>query len=172
MELQDFVGGSSHAPASVLKNIVGDKWKEMFTWGFIRDPLDRFVSAFFHTPRTHSFQQNNKGFREFVYFMYAMKLDLLGSVTGSGHHHHHFIPQHYFLCDNEDKILVDFVGGFSQLDEDWAKVTERIGVEPVELSIERASDHAHYSAYYAGDDNLVGMVKELYAKDYEIFEEF
>jgi len=171
MEIQDFVGGTSHAPASVMRQIAGEDCK-MFSWGFVREPLDRFVSAFFHQPRTHGFQQNNMGFREFIYFMYSMKFDLLGSVTGGGHHHHHFIPQHYFLCDDKDNIIVNFVGRYSQLDKDWKYVTDKIGVRPVKLPHERVSNHAHYSAYYAGDDNLVRMVKELYAKDYEIFKKF
>ena len=173
MESFVFVGGTSHASASVLKNIVGnEKWDSMFTWGFVREPLDRFVSAFFAEPRTHGFQLNNKGFREFTYLMGAMGIDLDGSIDGSGHHHHHFIPQYYFLCDNLDKIIVDFVGKFSSLNEDWFKVTDKIGVDHVELPHERTSSHAHYSAYYAGDDNLIRIVKELYAKDYEIFKEF
>lgn len=173
MEKQEFVGGSSHAPAHVLKHIVGvEKWEKMFTWGFVRDPLDRFVSAFFAEPRTHGFQMNNKGFREFTYMMSAMGIDLEGSINGSGHHHHHFVPQYYFLCDNQDKIMVDYVGRYSSLEECWGDVIKRISVEPAELPHERQSNHGHYTSYYAGDDNLVRMVKELYARDYEIFEEF
>lgn len=176
MEIHDFVGGNSHASAKVLRQIVGEKkWEEMFTWGFVRNPLDRFVSAFFHEPRTHSFQRNNKGFREFVYFMGRMGIDIEGSINGAGHHHHHFVPQHYFLCDYAPdklgyKVIVDFVGNFSTLREDWADVCNKIGVGfPQELTHERKSNHAHYSSYYAGDPALVEIVKELYKDDYQTF---
>jgi len=174
MEIHDFVGGNSHATAQVLKDIVGEKeWNRMFTWGFVRNPLDRFVSAFFHEPRTHNFQRNNKGFREFVYFMDKMGIDIPGSINGAGHHHHHFVPQYYFLCDSDDKVIVDFIGRFSNLKEDWDFVCNKIGVGiPQELTKERPSNHAHYSSYYAGDEKLIGMVKKLYEKDYKILGDF
>lgn len=173
MEMQDFVGGNSHAPAKVLKEMVGaNEWETMFTWGFIRNPLDRFVSGFFHEPRTHSFKKNNNGFRQFVHFMYEMGIDIEGSIFGGGHHHHHFVPQYYFLCDDYDEIMVDYVGRLSTLEEDWEYISKKMTGSFVELPRERVSDHGHYSSYYGGDDDLVRMVKELYVKDYQIFQYF
>jgi hypothetical protein len=172
MEIQKFVGGNSHATARVMKEIAGDEvWKSYFKWAFVREPLDRFISSFFHYPPSHYFKQNVKGFREFVHMMHSMGINTEGSLNGGGHHHHHFVPQHYFLCDTEGKIMVDFVGRFSQIKRDWDYVSLKISGEKTKLAHERKSDHGHFSSYY-GDVETIKMVKEIYKKDYEIFEKF
>ena len=170
MESLKYVGGDSHATARIMREIVGeDVWKEYVTWGFVREPLDRFISGFFHQPATHAYPLTPSGFRDFVHYMDKFGIDIQGSLDGSGHHHHHFVPQHYFLCNDEGKIIVDYVGRFSRLEEHFEHILKRIAVRPEKLPHDRSSNHGHYSSYYGIDKDLIRIVRRLYKKDYEIF---
>lgn len=171
MEEYRFVGGNSHAPATIMREIADPVvWGTYFKWGFVRDPLDRFVSAFFHEQLlTHTFKKTVKGFRDYVHFLYTTGFNFEQSFVGTGHHFL-FLPQHYFLCDSKGKIIVDYVGKFSRLNECWDEVLQRLGVSG-KLAHKRQSDHAHYSSYY-GDVETVKKIKKIYKKDYEIFGDF
>jgi chondroitin 4-sulfotransferase 11 len=170
MEQFSFVGGDSHATAQTIKNMVGDTWNSYFKWGFVRDPLDRFVSAFFHQPNITGFTQDERGFESFVRFVGTLGIDNDSAKKGTGVIHHHFIPQSYFLCDDKGKILVDFVGRYSRIGQDWNKVCEKLGVRTPELPVKREGYHKHYTNYYNND--LIDIVKKLYKDDYKIFKEF
>ena len=171
MEEQPFVGGVAHQNAASLKSVAGALWYTMFTWGFVREPLGRFVSAFFHTPNITGYPQDNKGLIEFARLVADVGIDIADAKSGLGPVHHHFIPQHYFLCADDDEILVDYVGRYSYLPAHWNYVCNKIGVQPVELAHRRKSDYNYqYAEFYTNE--LVDILKTLYAKDYQIFGEF
>ena len=43
----------------------------------------------------------------------------------------HFIPQSEFICNNDGKIMVDFIGRFENLYEDLNDLSEKINKEIV-----------------------------------------
>lgn len=171
MEQIKFVGGKAHKPASVIKKLVGnDVWEDYFTWGFIRDPLDRTLSAFFHYPNITGYPPTVKGFQSFIRAFAGAGIDIDKMLTPEHKYHHHFIPQYHFLCDRKDNILVDFVGRYSNLKEDWKTVCKEIGVF-TELEHSRKGNYK-LTKEECYDDVTEALVKELYAKDYKIFERF
>lgn len=165
-----FVGGNAHAPAKTLKAIAGDKWRDLFTWGFVRDPLDRTVSAFFHEPKLHEFPLNKDGFKDFLIYLKERGIEIEDSLNGSGLFHHHFIPQNYFLCDENGKILVEYVGRYSHLEDDWMEVCQRIVETTYDLPHFRKGNHKHYTHFH--DKVTIELVKDIYSEDYEIFGEY
>jgi hypothetical protein len=106
------------------------------------------------------------------------------------------MPQHNFLFDKEENLLVDFVGKFERLQEDFNKVCKRLGISKSTLPhINKSFDFntkvsrrlikilskilflssktrhppisKSYKEYY--DNESKEFVSELYRKDIESF---
>ena len=62
---------------------------------------------------------------------------------------------------------MNFVGRFERYEEDFAKVTDRLGVD-IKLPHINKSKHKHYTEYY--NDETVQIVRDKFKDDIDIFE--
>ncbi|HXS67813.1 MAG TPA: sulfotransferase family 2 domain-containing protein, partial [Candidatus Polarisedimenticolia bacterium] len=73
---------------------------------------------------------------------------------------------HTYVTGPDGKLIVDFIGHFERLNEDFQKVCSRIGVK-AELPRANASSHRDYRTYYsAATRELVG---NYFQRDIELF---
>ena len=84
----------------------------------------------------------------------------------------HFKPQVEFIYNsisdkNYDRCLVDFVGRFESLHEDFKKICGLAGIENVSLPKVNSSSRSSYRDYY--DDRSIQIVRELYQQDINLF---
>jgi hypothetical protein len=78
----------------------------------------------------------------------------------------HFMPQSHFICNKAGDLMVDFVGRFERLNDDFDVVARRLGLA-VKLPLKNQSEHAHFAAYY--DSETEGIVRQVYSLDIEAF---
>ena len=71
-----------------------------------------------------------------------------------------------FIFDRKGHQLVDFVGKFENLAEDFGHVCRQIGVD-ASLPHENASKHDTWRSYY--NDHTAGLIAEAYKEDIEAF---
>jgi hypothetical protein len=72
------------------------------------------------------------------------------------------------LCDMDGSLLVDFVGAFERLPQDWAFVQRRLGLAETVLPKKRVSKRSRdHRSYY--DDDLAELVASHYAREIEAF---
>jgi hypothetical protein len=69
-----------------------------------------------------------------------------------------------FLLSDEGELLVDFVGHYETLADDFALVCRRIGIAPT-LPHRNASSHADFRSYYT--DATRALVADVYRRDIE-----
>ena len=146
----------AHAYASAAKRCLPpDVYASLFKFAFVRNPWDRLVSRYAYLlhnekhPR-HEFVQKMKGFDDYVaweirrgkFFQYTY-------VTGS-----------------DGKLIVDFIGHYEQLREDFATVCSRLGVS-ADLPRANASSHRDYRTYYS--DATRELVGNYFQRDIELF---
>lgn len=170
MEQREFLGGCSHMPIWMYQQeVVG--LENIFSFAFVRHPLDRFVSAFFHEPNITGFDKDRSGFEAFVNHISSLDLEHPGftyPTLSNWPIHHHFLPQWFFICDKSGKVAVDFLGRFEALQHDWGEVCSVVGV-PSHLGHFRKTDRAHYQNYY--DSETERIVRNIYHRDFELFYE-
>ena len=68
----------------------------------------------------------------------------------------------------KENIVVDFIGRFEKLQEDFDYVCEQIGVKSIKLPHVKKTEHKHYTEYY--NDEMVKIVEDVYISDITRFD--
>lgn len=129
------------------------KWFNYYKFAFVRNPWDRFVSLYHFRKKYQTMHIRGRSFKR---CMMAMFREYPPRVH----------QQHFWVMDGDTQI-VDFIGRFENLHEDFAKVCKAIGAEGVVLGHHNKTEHAHYSHYY--DDECLEFVTANCARDIELF---
>jgi len=160
---------SKHDFALKGKKALGEEqWKKYYKFTFVRNPWDRLVSwysmAVNNGPRNKLWEyilKNSRNFEEFIKSCTQTVHDYDGEKNC-------FTNQLDYLTDEKGNMIVDFVGRYENLKEDFKKICNVINLPLVELPHERhKSKHTHYSAYYTHE--MREIVAQRYAKDIEFF---
>jgi len=160
-----------------LGYISQQSFESLYSFSFVRNPWDRLVSEYLYRKYPFSFNDFiTKDFPTASDDNYEKGLDA----------YRHIMPQYKFLYDEEGKLLVNFVGKFENLKDDFHQVSKNIVGEPVDLPYKNktkinlnplkkisqmllpTNPKIHYSEYY--DSDLIQWVHDHYAKDIALFD--
>ena len=86
---------------------------------------------------------------------------------------HPYQPQYKYLVDKDDDIVVNFVGKYENLENDWKYLCERLKLvgnrrTNLILGCLNQSEHRDYRMYY--DESDAEMVYNIYRKDIGLFD--
>jgi len=149
-----------HLSAKDLKRILPDEtFKHYFKFAIVRNPWDRMLSQYlfdrvFRESTNEGETSENFIFDEFDEYIKALPPFLLQE-------------QYEFITDDKGELLVDFVGRFENLENDFQTICRKIGIGERYLPHINTSKHTHYSAYYT--EKTRKAVHEAFAKDIEMF---
>lgn len=140
--------------AQLRRELPKDVYADYFKFAFVRNPWDWLVSTYHYlchteTHRYHKRVAAMKGFAEYVEFEIERNKR----------------SQAAFVCDG-DEVIVDYVGRFETLAEDFREVCRRIGVD-AELPHENRTRHRDYREFY--DTRLIERVGEHWRQDVTLF---
>jgi hypothetical protein len=103
---------------------------EYFKFSFIRNPWSRLVSEFNYRKKLgHSGYQN--GFRNFILNHFPEPEN--DTFNNGRDNYRHVVPQSQFLIDSSGKQLVDFIGRFETLQQDFDYVCNQLNLGTIKL---------------------------------------
>jgi len=137
-----------------------EKWKTYYKFAFIRNPYDKIVSAWFHVNR---FQIPFKNF---------LNLD---KFCNDVEYMHMFMSQSRSIINEKATIDLNFIGKFENLEEDFQKVLQNIGIKRIIHDINKKLNvrpHSSFEEYYTEQEVLDKVNKflkeDFYLLDYPI----
>ena len=152
---------SVYDPAVFLYNSSSSLYK----FCFVRNPYDRLFSAYtflkegginnLDSEFSNSYLQEFSNFDEFV-LKGLEKEEIMNWV--------HFKPQYTFVCDENDNIVMDFVGKMENLNADFDAVCKHLNIESelqkLNMSGTKKNDFS---------EEVKTMIKLRYQKDFNLF---
>lgn len=156
-----YANQQQHYMASQIRKHVGEAtYSRYFSFAFVRNPWDRVVSeAAWDNGRSlrEKTPLTKEKFEKYVARLQHMPLD----------RNPHTRPQYRYVCDaSGQQIIVDFVGRFETLAQDWATLCAKLDVN-LTLPTRMKSYHRDYRQYYTPETKRI--VAKLYAKDIALF---
>lgn len=143
-----------HATASDYKRFLGEAaYGRHFKFAFVRNPFDWQVSLYEYVRQTphhhlHDFYMK-MSFEEFIAWRCSEDRVL----------------QRDFVQE-DGKTIVDFIGRFENLEDDFREALSRVGLR-AELTHINQSRRTNYRSYY--NDQTRALVSKAFAEDFELF---
>ncbi len=153
-----------HAKVVAAKELLPKEFfNQLFKFAFVRNPWDLQVSSFHHIRRERP--QYLSGHEDFAAFL-RWKLD--PERPYQYHIDTSIESQTDYLIDLSGRVVVDFIGRYERLGEDFAEACRRIGMPAPALPHQRqARDRQKdYRGYYT--DETAELIARHFARDIEI----
>ena len=147
-----------------------ERFRCYFKFSFVRDPCDRFLSAFRFLRQGGINEPDRRYMEEFIAGCRTPEEFIARLETDSWFRrralvYHHFRPQADYVCDSSGRVLLDFVGRYERLAKDFMIVRDRLGISAnlpwvnrSRLACRAALDPVHRK-----------LLCQLYERDFDIF---
>ncbi|UCC52484.1 MAG: sulfotransferase family 2 domain-containing protein, partial [Anaerolineaceae bacterium] len=139
------------------------RWSQRFSFTIVRNPWDKVVSQYCHRIKTNQTDLgvNPIPFRDWVRLVFAENACPYYDKPKS------FMPQWYWVTDREARVIVDLIGRFENLEQDFQTICRRINRKAV-LPHLKKSEREHYRHYY--DDQTREIVTQWFWIDIDEFD--
>jgi len=146
-------------PVGKREKIGREQFDSYFKFSFVRNPWARVVSLY---NRNEGLMLKNKmSFDEFVHWIkYSSSTCVLP------------VPHRYqldWLVDPHGNVLVDFIGKFENIQNDWEHICDKTGIKERKLPHENKNprNKKHYSEYY--NEKTKDIIGKQFDVDIEYF---
>ncbi len=157
-------GMKKHSTAPTIKKHFLKKWnwKDYYKFGFVRNPFDACISSYFYWQRR--IEQNDT-----IRIKAKNRAKKIATWTLKEYIYRYGATQSNFFFSQSNKLLVDFIGKYENLQEDFNKIMSKITSKNQDYTLRHINKnkHKHYTNYFDKED--VKMFSERFAKDLELF---
>ncbi len=154
----------NHYTAMELRNIVGiNNFNKIFKFCFVRNPWDKVVSEFcFRVLTCQNDLTESSIFSDWVERTYSQQDPRYYDWPKM------FMPQIDWITDENGKTIVDFVGRFENLQNDFNIICDKLYIKRIKLPHKNASrSDTSYRKFY--DDETKKIIEKIFQKDIEFF---
>ncbi|MDF1614763.1 sulfotransferase family 2 domain-containing protein [Desulfurivibrio dismutans] len=151
------LSSSGHPTATDIQRAFPEEWHSYFKFCFVRNPYERAVSDYLYLTRESA---DAPSFSNYIRNLSESKRDVHGRDK----------YDNWPMYTIGDQPVMDFIGRYEKLQEDFARAMERVGLPEVRLtaSEKRRNYRKPWRDYYGpGDRELVGA---LYGKEISYFD--
>lgn len=144
---------SKHSKLKEYKyELENELYKKLFKFTIVRNPWDRMISFYFSPHRGQIKWDRNK------FIKFVKETPSVNSFLSLG-----------FLNNFGSRPFnnIDFFLRFENLDQDFQKLCDELGIKRTKIPHSNISDHKHYSYYY--DKKLVELVSNRFSSEIKYF---
>lgn len=161
----------------IIERAALQEYRDHWKFAFVRNPWDRLVSCYENKIKQAGYDDRwfvdgvARSLVGYGRFEGGMSFDDFVQVVASipdSRADKHFRSQHTFIQGRDGELLVDFVGRFERLEEDFDHVCNSLGVTGVKLPHLLQSDRLPYTDYYSRSSEE--LVRDRYRTDVEWFD--
>ncbi|RLA53820.1 MAG: hypothetical protein DRR42_03710 [Gammaproteobacteria bacterium] len=153
-----------HKTALEYKTEIGNiRWQEQFSFAIIRNPWDKIASQYHYRSMINKTQLKKTPvpFNDWVKWVFVDQNPNYYDDPKM------FAPQVDWLTDLEGNNLVDFVGRFENLHNDWHIICEKINRQGAKLPHVKKSSKTDYRSYY--NTESISIIADWFVKDTDKF---
>jgi hypothetical protein len=178
-EEERFVFQKHIPPAIALQRLGEERFDRLFRFAFVRNPFDRLVSRYFYSREAEadlarSLSSKKMSMKSVELLCRYPRLQLARKGIGTDKQTQYrgltWLSQYTqagFLSDEKGVLLVDFIGRFERLQEDFDYVCQYLGLPKSTLPRINRTNHDHYSTYFTNETRE--YVENIYKEDLERF---
>ncbi|NOH29032.1 sulfotransferase family 2 domain-containing protein [Vibrio mediterranei] len=147
----NILGYPYHVKADILSDMWKEHYDELYKFAFVRNPWDIAVSEYFYIKRkkVHPIHKVVNQMPDFEYYL-KWKVENYNR------------DQSEWVCDENDNLLVDFLGRFENYENDARKILKKFGYKS-EVPKENVTKKKGYQSYYT--DKMAEIVSEMNKRD-------
>lgn len=156
-----------HLPYSDYQKAQGKLFISYFKFCFVRNPFDRLVSAYEYLKKGGN-QNSDLYYKELINDKYPTFDSFVLDYLDQNKVYSQLLlkPQYTFIYNEKEVCMVDFVGRFERINDDFDIIAKRIKIKN-SLKKSNASKRLDYKDYY-NNQNVKEKVIKLYSKDFEL----
>jgi len=160
-------GAGHKSIAEYQQSLSHADFSNYFKFSIVRNPWDRFVSAFYFLKKGGMANQHDLLWQEKI-SSFSSPQELINDelMVDAVKNCIHFKPQKALLMDLRGKLGVDFIGCFESLAEDLTHIGAILG-KNVNLESKNSTKHPNYKTLF--DENSKNKLAKYYAEDIECF---
>jgi len=149
-----FGGNLQHLNSLEIRKRI-ENYDDFFKFTFVRNPWDRAVSlSLFHTAEKQlDKDMSKKRFQKIL-------------TTRMENSPGWFLNQVNYITNEDGEIIIDYIGRFENLEQDFKKIAEKIGVDKT-LEKRMKLNRRKYEDYY--NDETKEIIAEKYSDDIDYF---
>lgn len=135
-------------------------WEDYFKACFVRHPLDRLLSVYsFHTQKL---ADRYPEARRAGSFRNWLEMGGTGSARKS---------MKRFVCDEDGRVMADFIGRYEQMDDDWRTFLQRAGLGDIPLPrvATTRTEHEDWRAVWTAELLAIFRANAAWREDAEFF---
>jgi hypothetical protein len=123
---------TTHATASEWREQLGLDYSNLYSFAFVRNPWDRFLSLYLYARMEESYHHSSIRFRRKRYGKHPdyetlrdASIETAAFLLLEGKLSFQWLPQCRWICNQSGKIMCNFVGRLESVRTDWAHVAAK-----------------------------------------------
>lgn len=161
-------GGRLHLPWYVYRAADPLFFAAAWKFAFVRNPWDRVHSAWSYLMSGGNQGEDRRLTATLQAFGSFERFVIDGLQAGAWRNHPLFLSQAEFVCGLDGEPIVDFLGRYETVEQDFAAIAERLGLPP-RLPVRNVTKQRAPSSEQHWTPDTINVIRSIYAQDVRQF---